>query len=211
MAGEVRQKIDYFFDRRNKNITDIVDGLENAAENNNDTWAEEALNTLKKRSPTSLAVTARQMRLGENWNIAETFQHEYNMACKFVEHPDFVNGVGALLIKRSKEPPEWKPSNVHSLGQHDVEKFFVKDRILQLLRTSDAARYTHYPHAKYGLPSEVDIITLIDRRGWVSKVNGGEMTVRGMVEQVVEHYEHKLGVKEKVTEVLKRRIVPQTS
>jgi 3-hydroxyisobutyryl-CoA hydrolase len=43
------------------------------------------------------------MRLGKSWSISETFQREYQMAAKFMRHPDFTEGVSALLIQKPAE------------------------------------------------------------------------------------------------------------
>lgn len=207
LVGEVRQKIDRFFDPVEfKTINDVITGLETQVkENNNDEWAHDTLGRLGERSPTSLAVTLRQIRDGIDWNIAETFQHEYNLASRFIEHPDFEEGVSSLLIRRSKERPNWQPSTVQAVQASDIDKFFSAPPSLKLLRQMDKSQYKTYPHAKFSLPSEYSIIKLIRDRELVEQVNKGSMTIEGMVEACTQCFEYMPGVREKVEEVIRRR------
>ena len=211
LVGEVRQKIDRFFDPVEfKTINDIMAGLKaQVQENNNDEWARNTLDSLKERSPTSLAVTLRQMREGVDWDIAETFQREYNLASRFIEHPDFEEGVSSLLIRRSKKRPKWQPSTVQKVQASDVNRFFSDPPTLKLLRQMDKSKYAAYPHAKFSLPSEYNIIKLIRDRELVEQVNKGNMTIEGMIEACTQHFAYKLGVREKVEEVLRRRTAPR--
>ena len=209
-AGDIRRKIDHYFDPTEfRTIQDIVAALENqVAKDASDDWARATLESLKERSPTSLAVTLRQMRDGIGWDIAETFQREYNLASRFVEHPDFEEGVSSLLIRRSKERPNWRPATVEEVRSDDVDAFFADVPSLQLLRQMDKSRYMAYPHAKFSLPSEYKIIKLIRDEKMVEKVNGGEMTVEGMMRACTQHYGDRPGVRMKVEEVIRRRTAP---
>ena len=207
LAGEIRQKIDHYFDPAEfMSINEIVAALEaRVLEDSNDEWARDTLERLKERSPTSLAVTLRQMRDGIGWDIAEAFQREYNLASRFIEHPDFEEGVSSLLIRRSKERPNWQPSTVKNVQSADIDKFFSDPPSLKLLRQMDRSKYRTYPHAKFSLPTEFDIVKLIRDQEMVDQVNKGTMTVEGMMEACAQYYGYKPGVREKVEEVIRRR------
>ena len=72
---------------------------------------------------------------------------------------------------------------------------------LDLLNTGPEAQYRQYPHAWIGLPSENDIRRVVQEKPSKSK------------EQVVQYFlnktGYKLGVREKLQEVLDRKTDPQ--
>src|SRR5262249_4087781 len=59
-------------------------------------WAEETVAVLQRKSPTSLKVTLRQLRLGAKLSdFAAAMRMEYRMALHAVAADDFYHGVGA--------------------------------------------------------------------------------------------------------------------
>lgn len=159
-------------------------------------WAKKTAATIRERSPISVAVTLRQMQTARSWNIAEAFQHEHNIAARFMAHPDFVTGVTARLIERSKDRPSWKPNTIEEVTEREVKSFFNKPLKLALLNDSEAARYEEYPHRSLTLVTEADILAF--KRQHSSTTN----------DQIVKHFvdrsKGKQGVREKVEEVLER-------
>jgi 3-hydroxyisobutyryl-CoA hydrolase len=143
-------------------------------------------------------VTLKQVRVAREWNIAETFQREHNIASTFMHHPDFVEGVSARLINRTKERPNWSPNTLEDVTEDQVDAFFAKPRgpPLGLLETGPRATYNEYPHQKLALPTEEEVLKIWD---------GGNK----MAEEVVQHFvgesNGKVGVREKVEEVLERQ------
>src|SRR2546421_8327682 len=94
LAGETREAIDRCFSQRS--VPEIISALEKE----NTDWATKTIETLRQRSPTAVYVTLRQMMLGREWSIQETFQREYHIAAAFMAHPDFTEGVTAQLIRK---------------------------------------------------------------------------------------------------------------
>lgn len=158
-------------------------------------WAKKTAETIKERSPISVAVTLRQMQTARSWNIAEAFQHEHNIAARFMAHPDFVTGVTARLIERSKGRPRWKPGSLEQVQKEEVDSFFGAPLNLALLNDSQAARYSEYPHQWIALPTEAEIVKFQKDRS----VNKNQV-----IQHFVERSKGKQGVKEKVEEVLER-------
>ena len=156
-------------------------------------WAEKTKAKILQRSPISVRVALRQLREGRRWTIAETFRREHVIASKFMEHPDFVEGVSSLLIRKPKTTPQWKPASLEAVSDSEVESFFSAKPTLQLLSSSD---YAEYPHAWTGLPREQEVQDFVGAQ-------------RVGVHQVVEHFEQKtggkMGVSEKVREILDRK------
>lgn len=202
VAGEVRVAIDYIFQKAHS-IEDMMqelerfESLEGASEGLR-SWAVKTRQTIQQRSPTSVRVALKQIREGKTWSIAQTFRREHSMAARFMRHPDFVEGVSSLLIRKPKTTPKWQPAELSQVSKADVDAFFAGDPSLQLLKADgQSADYTTFPHARYGLPSEDAVYSSVRDRPEVGK------------EQIVVHWlrntNHKLGVREKVNEILDRK------
>jgi len=92
-----------------------------AAEREGSHWAVAAARELARASPTSLAVTFEALRRGEQYTtLAECLSMEYRIAQRFLKHPDFASGVGAVL-SRGAEPAVWSPAP----SAAEVEEWFV--------------------------------------------------------------------------------------
>ena len=196
ISGELRRTIDSVFHVDQPSIKDIMASLEKVKKEHTDadiqTWADKTIQTIHSRSPISVAVALQQMRVGRQWSIAQTFQREYSIASKFMAHPDFVEGVTARLVERKKERPNWKPNTLDDVNNQDVEACFAVGRepLLSLLNQND---YKDYPHAWIGLPKENEIL----------REAAGKKTEE-VVGKLLEKYEGKQGVREKIAEVLER-------
>jgi 3-hydroxyisobutyryl-CoA hydrolase len=205
LTGPLRQAIDRCF--KFDEVQDILNALQKEIEISPDPnlkkWAETTLATITTRSPTSLKVTLRQLRLGLGWSISETFIREHQIATKFMSHGDFVEGVSARLINKPPTSPAWNPRNLSDVSASDVTSFFTSkqgDEQLKLLepyRGTPLQDYKEYPHARLALPRESDIEAVI-------KSNGSQ-GVRAVLEQLLRQWEHKQGVREKVMDVIARR------
>ncbi|ORY17054.1 3-hydroxyisobutyryl-CoA hydrolase mitochondrial precursor [Clohesyomyces aquaticus] len=195
ISGDLRTTIDKVFSPEQPDMNAILTALETVKSDSGSSeplkkWAERTIDTIQTRSPISVAVTLHQMRVGGSWSIAETFQREYDIAAHFMAHPDFVEGVTARLIERKKERPSWQPNTLEDVRPADVARFFEGRSHLPL---TSSANYKEYPHAWIGLPREEEILQLstgISREDVVGKL--------------LEKYEGKQGVREKVAEVLDR-------
>ena len=72
-------------------------------------WAVRAARGLALASPTSLAVTLEALRRGETMqSLGQCLAMEYRVAQRFLKHPDFVAGVGAVLSGGGENRrPQW--------------------------------------------------------------------------------------------------------
>ena len=200
LAGELRQAIDRCF--RYPAIEEILEALKREEKNPATAeWARNTTKTILDRSPTSVKVTLRQMVIGEDWRIAEAFQNEHNIASKFMEHPDFVEGVEALL-KKPKRTPKWNPPRLEDVEDSDVDQFFRPTQgtmKLQLFSEGDYKNYDDFEatgRRNFGLPTEKEILKLV--------YNGGA-TSKSIVQQLAKDYREKTGLREKIREVLERK------
>ncbi|EAU36948.1 conserved hypothetical protein [Aspergillus terreus NIH2624] len=194
LAGSLRSAIDRCF--KFNTVEEILEALEKETEHKE--WAQKTLQTLSIRSPTSLRVALRQMRVGKKWSISETFQREHHIAAKFMQHPDFVEGVKARLMSKPARQASWQPATLQEVTNADVDAFFQipqGETRLPLLSETD---YDNYPHAHYALPSEAEIEKV---------VRGNTQAQDKVVSEFVQKWGNKEGVREKVAEVLARRTV----
>jgi len=192
LKGKLRKAIDRCFSK--DNVNDIIAELK--AETDLKEWAEQTLKTLHQRSPTSVHVALRQMRLGRKWSIAETFQREEQIAAKFMRHGDFTEGVHALLIRKDGAP-KWNPVSLENIkpGDQIAEPFFRTEgeQRLQLLNDVD---YKEYPHQRFSIPHEADVEAIVRK---------GDKSAAGVVKHFVEERRGKQGIKEVITEIVNRK------
>jgi 3-hydroxyisobutyryl-CoA hydrolase len=207
VAGNIRSAIDYVFQPANDidGILAALQGLEamdtaKTGGHEIPEWAEKTRKTILSRSPTSVKVTLKQLRAGQKWSMAQTFRNEHAIASKFMEHPDFIEGVTALLVDKPKRTPQWTPATLEEVSEEDVNAFFDFDASssFELLDQSAGGHgedYKVYPHAWIGLPSEVQV------RNFVLEGKSKQQ----ILEHFVKQSEGKQGVKEKVEEILLRK------
>ncbi|KAL1605000.1 3-hydroxyisobutyryl-CoA hydrolase [Paraconiothyrium brasiliense] len=197
ISGALRQTIDKVFHRDQPSIEAILDSLAEVRDQSPSKelqkWATKTLETLQTRSPIAVAVALQQMRVGRSWSIAETFQREHDIATHFMAHPDFVEGVTARLIERKKERPNWKPNTLQEVKMEQVHEFFNRSENKPGLNLLSSGNYAEYPHAWIGLPKDEEI--------W-SEASG--KSPQDVVATLLEKYEGKQGVREKVAEALER-------
>ena len=201
--GAMREAVDRCF--QYDTVEEILIALQKEEEEATDEtvrgWATATTKTINEKSPTSLKVALRQMRvsLKYRWSIRETFQREYEIAAKFMRHPDFVSGVSAKLIHKPPVKPKWEPSRLEHVDGSSVDGFFAEgeDRRMELLSTE--MPYQEYPHSHLALPREEDVENELKQseREWKSQ--------KELVKAFSKGQRGKAGVKEKVEDVLARK------
>ena len=193
LSGELRNAVDRCFTKNS--VPAIISALK-AEEGEMKEWAEKTVATLHQRSPTSVYVTLRQMRLGRSWSISETFQREHQIAAKFMRHPDFTEGVHALLIRKDGKP-QWQPASLEDIKPEDniADPFFEVEgeQRLPLLNKED---YREYPHQRFGIPRESYVESVVKKE---------PKTRKEVVDQIVRERQGKQGVKEVVSEIVQRK------
>lgn len=193
LSGPRRSAIDRCF--KFNTVEEIWQALERETEQENGQkeWAKKTLDSLSSRSPTSLKVALRQMRLGKNWSIAEAFQREHQISANFMRHPDFVEGVKARLMSKPPRQAEWKPATLQEVTPDYVDSFFAIPEGESRLQLYSDGDFHDYPHAQFALPSEQDIENFVREKT--------------SPEDFARKWGNKEGVREKVAEVLARRTV----
>ncbi|TXH37432.1 MAG: enoyl-CoA hydratase/isomerase family protein [Rhodospirillaceae bacterium] len=93
-----------------------LETIAQALETHDAPWAEAARAALSTASPTALAVTLRHLHETLAMPFELAILQDYRLACRMLEHGDFLEGVRALLVDKDRNP-RWQP-----LGE--VDRFF---------------------------------------------------------------------------------------
>lgn len=79
-------------------------------------WLDKAANTLKRGSPTSAALIYRQWQQGSEQSLADCFRQELTLSVQCARHPDFIEGVRALLVDKDQNP-QWQPASIEQVTE----------------------------------------------------------------------------------------------
>jgi len=114
-------KIDrYFASDRLENILDALD----AGAADGDDWAAAEAASIRAKSPMACKVTLKLLvESPYQLHFVDEMRMEYGIMVRLIHHPDFKEGVRALLIDKDNQP-QWRPTNPHVIGDRDVEAFF---------------------------------------------------------------------------------------
>ncbi|HVK98970.1 MAG TPA: enoyl-CoA hydratase/isomerase family protein [Dongiaceae bacterium] len=89
-----------------------------------DPWLSKAVATLRKGCPTTAHLVYEQLRRGKKLSLEGVFQMELIMSLQCCLHPDFPEGVRALLVDKDGQP-KWHHDNVAAVQQAWVEQHFT--------------------------------------------------------------------------------------
>jgi len=93
------------------------------AQANEDDWFAHGAKAMKAASPTSMAVVHRQLRGDGRLSVEQAFQREYAIAVQCTRHPDFAEGIRALLVDKDRQP-QWTPATLSEVDDARVETHF---------------------------------------------------------------------------------------
>jgi len=118
-------------------IADSVDDIFKNLETDGTEWAREVLKVLKKMSPTSMAVTHKQLMMGSQLPLEECLQMELRISANMLRKGDFIEGVRSLLIDKDRKP-QWNPTTVGEIPKEEIDSYFVMPEGVEELDLSDA-------------------------------------------------------------------------
>lgn len=87
-----------------------------------DGWIQKAQGNLAHGSPVAANTIWQQLRRGSGMSLEEVFQFELMVSTNVVRHPEFAEGVRALLIDKDKSP-RWLFDNVKSVPSELMSEF----------------------------------------------------------------------------------------
>jgi enoyl-CoA hydratase len=104
---------------------DTVEEIFAALEADGSDWASAQLATLQTKSPQSLKVTLRQLRLGANQpSFAANMALEYALGGRVVRTHDFQEGVRAVVVDKDNAP-NWSPADLSGVSEADLDRLFA--------------------------------------------------------------------------------------
>lgn len=115
-------------------VTAILDALaaEAAGGGRDAGWAEKTRSILLTKSPTSLAITLRQLIIGRNFDLEAALSLEYRLTQHVMAAHDFYEGVRAMLIDKDQKP-RWRPATLAEVSDNMIDGYFapIGDRELR--------------------------------------------------------------------------------
>jgi enoyl-CoA hydratase len=86
-------------------------------------FARETAQVIRTRSPTSLKLVFRQLRLGAQLDLRQCLAMELRLAVRLLKGHDFREGVRAALVDKDRNP-KWAPESLAAVG--DLDHYFAK-------------------------------------------------------------------------------------
>ncbi|MGH6914198.1 MAG: enoyl-CoA hydratase/isomerase family protein, partial [Geminicoccales bacterium] len=114
----LRERIDVCFGQPS------LEAVLRALENEPSGWGQRQLEQLRGKSPTSLAVTFRQVREGAGPDFDAAMRLEYRLVHRFMAGHDFREGVRAAVIDKDNRP-RWRPARLEDVSTADIDGYFA--------------------------------------------------------------------------------------
>ncbi len=102
-------------------IHGIVDNIVNLK--TSDSWLQKAAESLAYGSPLAILWTHRQQQEARLASLREVFQSEVRLATNIMRHPEFTEGVRALLIDKDRQP-NWQYRSTREVPRSVLDRFF---------------------------------------------------------------------------------------
>jgi enoyl-CoA hydratase len=87
-------------------------------------WAGGVMAELAQRSPLSLKITHRHVRIARGLDLRATLIADFRLAWRCLEGQDFSEGVRAFLIDRDRAP-KWQPARLQEVTEAMVDRYFA--------------------------------------------------------------------------------------
>jgi enoyl-CoA hydratase len=88
-------------------------------------WAREQLATLATKSPQTMKVAFRQLKLGGAMTrFADNMAMEYRIGARVVQRHDFLEGVRAVIVDKDNSP-KWDPPTLESVDEALLDSIFA--------------------------------------------------------------------------------------
>ena len=89
-----------------------------------DPFAAATLAQLETRSPTSLAITFRQLRDGRDLSFEDAIRREFRIVSRIPLGHDFFEGIRALVIDKDRAP-RWNPATLGEVSSEAIDRHFA--------------------------------------------------------------------------------------
>ncbi|WEZ82368.1 enoyl-CoA hydratase/isomerase family protein [Rhizobium sp. 32-5/1] len=103
---------------------DTIEGILEALRRDKSDFAKKLLSVLSTKSPLSLNVTLRLLRLGrETKRLEDCLEREFAATHAVLRSHDFYEGVRAVVIDKDRNP-QWQPARLEDVTAADVKAYF---------------------------------------------------------------------------------------
>ncbi|WP_162917393.1 enoyl-CoA hydratase/isomerase family protein [Dongia deserti] len=102
-----------------------IDAILTALANRNDPGSQDALNLLRRGSPTSLKVTFEHVRRMRSKSLADVLKENWRISQHMMAGTEFFEGVRAVLIERDNAP-KWNPATPSEVSEVVVNRYFER-------------------------------------------------------------------------------------
>tara|TARA_R110002110_G_scaffold205066_7_gene416885 strand:- start:9321 stop:10433 length:1113 start_codon:yes stop_codon:yes gene_type:complete len=102
-------------------VHEIIDNIVN--QQTRDPWLQRARDGLANGSPLAALWIFRQLLETQHASLKEVFQAEIQLATNIVRHPEFAEGVRALLIDKDRQP-KWQYATSRDVPHEVIDTFF---------------------------------------------------------------------------------------
>jgi enoyl-CoA hydratase len=111
-----------------------------AEKGEDEVWAKETANELRKKSPTSLKIAFKQMQVGKSLTLREALKLEFRLASHLIEMHDFGEGVDARIAGKGRAA-KWQPATLENVSDAEIDRLFATpvDGELHLMDPNGAA------------------------------------------------------------------------
>lgn len=116
--ADLRERVDACF--RQESLVALLGALHEEPSG----WGAGVAGELAGKSPTSLAVTFRQLCEGATLDFDSAMRLEYRLVHRFMAGHDFREGVRALLIDKDQRP-RWRPDRLDDVSDAMVDGYFA--------------------------------------------------------------------------------------
>ncbi|KAI8077120.1 ClpP/crotonase-like domain-containing protein [Thamnidium elegans] len=157
-------------------------------------FSKDTIDTILKRSPTSVKITHEHIRKGSGLSLKECLNMEHRLWQTVPFSHDFIEGVTSHVV--NKKQPKWNPARLEDLDlEQDIRVRFFHANVKRRLHFTHTPDFHLHPFRRYALPTEKEILetkkanslrTVADTVEWFDKDRNGKFGVRQKVEDVLE-------------------------
>jgi enoyl-CoA hydratase len=104
---------------------DSVEAIVAALQAAGSDWAREQLAVMATKSPQTMKVAFRQLKLGHDMKrFADNMAMEYRIAARVVQRHDFLEGVRAVIVEKDNAP-KWDPPTLEGVTSSMLDAIFA--------------------------------------------------------------------------------------
>jgi len=104
------------------NADNLVEVTKNILTNSTpDEWFKKGIKGLVNGCPTSAHIIWEQSKFKKSKNLKEVFKFELDLAIQVTRHPDFTEGIRAVIIEKDNQP-QWSYADINNLPREWIEE-----------------------------------------------------------------------------------------